>query len=371
MKRRISPVAAVFVIAACAVWTARLARGEDEARPSDKVPAEKFYKNIKVFKGMPSSQLHDTMRYMANSLGVSCAYCHVSSEAGEWSWEKDDKKMKKTAREMVEMVREVNKSHFDGKTMVSCATCHQGAPKPAVIPPLKNEVALRFETLEEDATPEPGLPGIGELVASHAKAVGGKEAFAKLTSRESKGVVVNGMGHEMPIEILQKSPDKMLVTTTSPRGADQRGTNGTKGWMKSGQFQGDMDPDDLADFKREAALDQELTLDSQYSEMKPVEQVKLGDKSAVLVAAKTSAHKRAQLYFDSGSGLLVRTVEYQPTPLGDIVEQTDYEDFRDIDGVKLPFVIRTTTSRGVQTEKLAEVHHNSAIDDSRFDPPAK
>src|SRR6202521_1115784 len=38
---------------------------------------EQVFTKIKVLNGMPNSQLYPTMRFMAASLGVQCAFCHV------------------------------------------------------------------------------------------------------------------------------------------------------------------------------------------------------------------------------------------------------------------------------------------------------
>ena len=71
------------------------------------------------------------MQYVAASLGVQCNYCHVMGDNAS-----DDKDTKKTARKMMQMVSDVNKEFFAGKPTVSCASCHNGHPKPSKISPL-------------------------------------------------------------------------------------------------------------------------------------------------------------------------------------------------------------------------------------------
>src|SRR6476469_1868413 len=66
-------------------------------------PAEQVYKNIQVFKGLPSSQLLGAMNFMAGSLGVGCNHCHVVNQ-----FAKDDKPTKQTARRMILMMRKIN-----------------------------------------------------------------------------------------------------------------------------------------------------------------------------------------------------------------------------------------------------------------------
>jgi len=76
-----------------------------------------------------------------------------------------------------------------------------------------------------------------------------------------------------------------------------------------------------------------------------------------------------RLYFDQNSGLLVRLVRYAETPVGRNPTQVDYADYRDADGVKIPF--RWTVSRvnGRFTIQIAEVKSNVPLDDAKFSKP--
>jgi outer membrane lipoprotein-sorting protein len=74
-------------------------------------------------------------------------------------------------------------------------------------------------------------------------------------------------------------------------------------------------------------------------------------------------------YFDE-SGLLVRVVRFVDTAVGRVPTQTDYSDYRDVAGVKLPFKWIATWTDGQATTELTEVQPNTAIDASRFARPA-
>ena len=88
-------------------------------------------KNIQVLKDVPLDQLPLTMQYIAASLGVQCNYCHVQGQN-----DLDDKDTKKRAREMMQMVQDINGKFFDGAPRLSCASCHNGRAKPLRTPPL-------------------------------------------------------------------------------------------------------------------------------------------------------------------------------------------------------------------------------------------
>jgi hypothetical protein len=52
-----------------------------------------------------------------------------------------------------------------------------------------------------------------------------------------------------------------------------------------------------------------------------------------------------KLFFDVQTGLLVRRYVESDTPLGKLPLQTDYEDYRNVQGVKQPFIISLVHAR--------------------------
>jgi hypothetical protein len=78
----------------------------------------------------------------------------------------------------------------------------------------------------------------------------------------------------------------------------------------------------------------------------------------------------ATLYFDQGSGLLVRLVRYARTPIGRVPTQIDYADYRDVGGIKIPFRMTFAWLDGRDAIQLNEVQTNVPIDESKFGRPA-
>ena len=117
-------------------------------------------RNVQVLKDVPPDQFQLVMQYIAASLGVQCNYCHVMGDNAS-----DDKDTKKTARKMMQMVSDLNTQFFAGTSKVSCASCHNGHPKPSKVSP----VAMNMTTEEAAAAAAargrrgggPGGPGGG------------------------------------------------------------------------------------------------------------------------------------------------------------------------------------------------------------------
>src|SRR5438132_6093496 len=93
-------------------------------------------KNVKLLGDLPVSQFIPVMNYFAVSMGRRCNYCHVNNQ-GQWDYASDAKPEKNTAREMIKLVMEINKTtgrlNLDA---VSCYTCHRGRTSPQSLPSL-------------------------------------------------------------------------------------------------------------------------------------------------------------------------------------------------------------------------------------------
>jgi hypothetical protein len=89
-----------------------------------------------------------------------------------------------------------------------------------------------------------------------------------------------------------------------------------------------------------------------------------------LVLGRSAGQPPLRLYFDRESGLLLRLVRYAETPLGRNPTQIDYVDYREANGLKIPF--RWTLSRpGNQfTIQVEQLQQNVPIDDAKFVAPA-
>ena len=77
-----------------------------------------------------------------------------------------------------------------------------------------------------------------------------------------------------------------------------------------------------------------------------------------------------KLFFAVRTGLLVRRYLEYETVLGMFPLQTDYEDYRDVDGIKQPFLICWCMPGRSWGRKIEEMKQNVDIDDARFSPPS-
>ena len=347
-------------------------------------PVEQVYKNIQVLKGLPTSQLLPVMHQMRAALGVRCDYCHIAENGKYWM---DDKPAKQTARRMLRMVFEINQNHFGGQPVVTCNSCHRGSTVPVAMPGV-NQGAFANTTRAEPGTPplEP-LPTVDAILDKYVQALGGRAAIENVKSRHTQVTMlrpklVNGgtpnaamiaRAETWTAEIYQKAPDKYLSTMTTPNGVISQGFNGAVGWVNTSAGQRQMSSAALAQVKRMADLQQDLKIKENYTKLTVVGKERIADREAWIIAASTDEQRRESFFFDTQNGLLLRRVTLTRTALGDDPEQTDYEDYRVVDGVKLPFKITVSyldDNHYGTARVISVVKQNLTIEDAKFNPPA-
>ena len=325
--------------------------------------AEQVYKNIVQLKGTPSGQLMPAMQVIASSLGVECSFCHVPGKM-----ELDDKPAKKTAREMMAMVASINKGSFGGRQQVSCYSCHHGSENPASVPPVLETDAVRAPA---STPPTAGAaPTADDVIQKYVTAMGGADAIRKITSRDAKGMILVG-GSQTPIEVLTKAPNKRVTISHTGQGDSYTAFDGAAGWMgNTGRPAREMTPTESG----ASSLDAEFAIALRLKEMFP--QIRRGRPEQIdgvmcdQLIGTGPGRLPVRLYFDRSSGLLMRLVRYAETPVGRNPTQIDYADYRDADGVKIPFRWTLARVNGRFTIQLAEVKSNVPIEDAKFTKPA-
>ncbi len=103
----------------------------------------------------------------------------------------------------------------------------------------------------------------------------------------------------------------------------------------------------------------------------PALTAKVRDRDIYLVVGFPDGDLPEQLFFDTQTGLLVRKGTATATALGDYAVQTDYDDYRDVAGVKIPYLVRTigiSPADGVTT-CIEKVDANPQLDAGMFIKP--
>ena len=347
------------------------------------------YKNIQVLTNVPADQMDATMHYVSASVGMACADCHVRETSGQISFEKDDKRAKQTARQMMKMVYAINAGGFG--VQAECATCHSGNNRPAGLP---MATMLTPEQVAQMAPPAPAAgaggggfpqgaagasgggrgrgpaagPPVADVTDKYFAAIGGRAAAEKLQSLSLTGTVTSRTGQTSPFTIEEKS-NKFRETRQATPNPISVGFDGSAGWESTGANTIDLNGYRLVQALRLDDLGIVLHLNDKYTNVatsgRPMQ---INGKDTTVVSGRVGPATE-QFFFDSASGLLLRHVVATRTTLGTLREQIDYADYRSVGDLKLPFEMKLTTYNTLDTFKVADAKVNVALDDARFSKP--
>jgi len=394
-----------IVLAGLAVC-AQTATAQSVAAAGNVPKMEEVYKNIQVLNGMPADQMLTTMRFIRASLGVACTWCHVEPGEGEpktdttvaknqaprvhpgwWADElarEIDTPRKQMARKMMLMTAAMNKENFGGRNMITCFICHRGNLHPAA-----NYEASLVGGTPMGAVGGEAVSGVSAdaLLDKFIAAVGGSAA-QNVSSRVFKGhVQYNGLIADRgatartpppyDVEISEKAPGMRAVVTHEGNGVIHS-YNGDKGWQQ-GRISNDPrhQPRDMRDNELgNAKLEDPYFFAGQLKQLVTGLRVarveKIEGKETYVVAGRTQALPEVNLYFDRESGMLVRIIAFTQGLLGRLPVQLDYSDFRDVDGVKVPFhwVNKDIAEGNSFTYQADSVLGNVPVEETRFFRPS-
>jgi len=363
----------VFAVAVACFLAVVTARGQ---APAARPPlAEEVFKNVQVLRGIPVNEFMGTMGIFSAALGMSCEDCHRSGDSS-WANYATESPRKQMARAMVTMMAAINKTHFGGRQVITCFSCHRGADRPKGTPNLATLYGAPPPEDPRDVIEQaPAAPAASAVFDKYLAAVGGQARAAALTSFTATGTIT-GYGPDSeprPFELAAKAPNQRAALARSPGGDSATVFDGRSGWIAAPHRPvavltlGGADLDGLR-------LDAELAFPSRIRQVagqwKSGPASVIDDREVQPVQGTGSGGALVTLYFDAETGLLLRQVRSVPSPVGRLPTQIDYADYRDVAGVKLPFRSTVTWLDGKDTIELKDVRPNVTIDAARFARPA-
>ena len=220
-----------------------------------------------------------------------------------------------------------------------------------------------------------------DIVEKHLAAIGGRPALEKVTSRSTTGTInVTTPAGNLPgtIEVWNQRPNRsrtvMKLDLTSigagPMTRDQR-FDGSAGYVidslqgnteiSGGQLESMRNtffPTPLLNYKDRGVV------------------VELGGKEkvdghdALVLVLKLKNGPMVRQYLDADSYLTLRIVTKIDAPqVGEVEQTSDLSDYREVDGIKIPFSIKVSTPVQSFAIAVTKVEHNVKFDDAMFSRP--
>jgi zinc protease len=220
--------------------------------------------------------------------------------------------------------------------------------------------------------PATALPTVDQIIEKSIQATGGKAAHEKLNSRVSKGQLeIPAMGAGGPFESYAKAPNKAKsIITIDGYGVIEQGFDGTVGYSSDPQTGlREMTGAELAATKREADFYAGIKFKEYFPKATVKGKDKVGDREVYVIDATPTEGAPETFYFDTQSGLLLRTDVERDTPQGKMKIQVYMEDYKEVDGVKVPFIVRQEMPTMNIVIKFTEIKHNVPVEDAKLKRP--
>lgn len=243
--------------------------------------------------------------------------------------------------------------------------------------PAKDEGGSKASLEADDGTPAaaaeatPALPEAQGVLDRATEAMGGKAAIARVQSFHYRGTI-DMVGHNIhgDLEIWWEAGDFYMEQKVPGIGTMRAGKRGDEIWAE----------DPIHGRRRLFGVEAEqhawassVLLAAEwkryFERAQTVAERTVDGKRIYDVRLESGSGLEVVMSFDAESGLQVGQGFEQVTPMGKQPFEVRFEDYRDVDGIKLAYrqVIDAKIQQVVQ--EITEVEINPAIDESRFAMP--
>jgi hypothetical protein len=222
---------------------------------------------------------------------------------------------------------------------------------------------------------------VDEVIDKHLAAIGGRAALAKVKSRVMTGTIAlaTPVGELVgPVEIMNQSPNKartFIKLDLSAVGAgeltvDQR-FDGTAGIvMDSMQGNRDIAGNQLENMKNAMFPSPFLDYKERGVTVELGAKEKVGARDAYLLTTRSKTGSVVRQWIDAETYLPLKVaVKVEIPQMGEVEQATEFSDFRDVDGLKVPFTVKSSSAAQNFTITVTKVEHNGKIDEALFSKP--
>ena len=305
-------------------------------------------------------------RYLGNPRGAACVQCNKVAERRVSNFQ--------SGVSIIQKVVHLTVRRFVLVAAALLFTCVAPLARAQSTAPKDAEEAHAAAVPATAATAAPVVPQkVDPILESYERAIGGRQAWEKFTSQVLMGTIaVPSMNLTGTIMVHEKAPNKFLSAVIINGAVFRQGFDGIQGWTddpKNGLR--DQTGAELTESKRGADFLHAFKMGRAYAKIVVTGAEKIGERDTwVIEATAPEGGDPTKMYFDTRTGLLLRVVSQNHDADGVSQLQEDFDDYRVVDGVRIPFVWRQTNGDTTYTLMFSEVQHNVELVDSEFAKPA-
>ena len=178
----------------------------------------------------------------------------------------------------------------------------------------------------------------------------------------------------METQMTWVSPNKMAQSMKMAMGEMTSGFDGTSGWMKSPMGTQDLPASQKEELVKSMTLNTYVLLkgiDTPEYTVQFFKDDKLNDKPVqVVIVRHKQTSNSVRVYVDPQNSIVVKRVSRGRTMQGPADLEELLSDYRDVDGVKIPFKVETYADGKRQSlTTISSVKINSGVKDDVFKKP--
>lgn len=199
------------------------------------------------------------------------------------------------------------------------------------------------------------------VIKNYVKAVGGEDALRAVnTTHTTSEMTIPGAPFKPKAIIKQMSPNKfsMEVIAEGMGTLMKQNFDGENGYMVQQGQRIPMDEKDVSSRKSNKGLFEELFMESSNLEL--VSKITI-DGTDVYKIKVTKDDKSSHRYYDVETGYLLRTEETNETQGQSITTVTDYSNYKEVNGVMMPYTMKVTAGPQAFTFETTEVKINEGV----------
>lgn len=223
---------------------------------------------------------------------------------------------------------------------------------------------------------------VDEIIDKHLTALGGREALGKLTSRKITGdITISTPNGDIKgsIEVCAKAPNKQrtyMKLDLSSFGAtemtvDQR-FDGNAGYVvNSMEGTREVTGNQLENMRNARFPTPLLNYKDAGIKVELGAKEKIGGRDVHVLVITPKAGSASRQFIDAENFNLVKMIMKAEVPqLGEIEQTTEFSDYRDVDGMKIPHRLKVSNQAQTFVVTISKIEHNAAMEDATFAKPA-
>ena len=226
---------------------------------------------------------------------------------------------------------------------------------------------------EPQQSPSTEVALVDQILERYTEAVGGRAAIDGVKTYKAQGRFSSSVLPETgQFKVWGKDPHKTLSVIEFPRiGTLKKGFDGENRWVQNpaGTFT-DQSPQQMAELEQDAEVYRAGKIRGLYESVSLEGPARLNGRDVYVLAGKPAKGPTEKLFFDKENGLLRRWDMVRRNPQrGNVFVKVHLEDYREVDGVKVPFKVRFAFESFELTLNVDVLEHNIPVEDALFAKP--